>query len=105
MRQRGEVGLIGRLPVKARMWSSAVVEAEVSADGSPGLGHRVVGSEIYLLVFDRPPKPLDKDIVTPCAFAVHADGDAILDQHAGELGAGELATLIGVEDVRRAVFR
>jgi hypothetical protein len=37
--------------------------------------------------------------------AVHADGDAILDQHADELGAGELANLIGVEDVRRAVFR
>ena len=50
MRQRGEVGLIGRLPVRARMWSSAVVEDEVLADGSPGLGHRVVGSEIYLLV-------------------------------------------------------
>ena len=33
--------------------------------------------------------------------AVRADGDAILDRHADELGAGELAPLIGVEDVRR----
>jgi hypothetical protein len=65
MRQRGKVGLIGCLPVKALMWSSAAVETEVLAYVTPRLGHRVIGSEIYLLVFDRPPKPLDKDIVTP----------------------------------------
>jgi hypothetical protein len=63
--QRCEAGLIGRLAVKARMWFSAVVEAEVLPDGSLGLGHRVVGSKLYPLVFDRPPKPLDKDTVAP----------------------------------------
>src|ERR1019366_9218930 len=58
------------------------------------------------LIFDRQPKPLDKDIiVTPRAFAVHADGDAAFEKHTGELGAGELAALIRVEDFRLAMFR
>jgi len=37
-------------------------------------------------------------------FAVHADGDVVPDQHAGERQAGELAPLVGVEDLRFAVF-
>ena len=41
-----EVGLIRRLPVEARMWPSAIVKFEVSSDGSPGIGHRVVSSDI-----------------------------------------------------------
>src|SRR5271166_5119229 len=89
-----EVGLIRRLPVEARMGPSAIIKTEIGADRSASLGHRIVGSEIHLFPFDRPPKPLDKDIVTPRAFAVHADGDAAFKKHAGELGAGELAALI-----------
>src|ERR1700704_5900135 len=87
------------------MWPSTIVKLEVSSDRSPGLGHRAIGSEIHFLVFDRPPKPLDKDIVAPRTFAVHADGDAVFEQHAGKLGAGELAALIGVENFRLAMFR
>jgi len=30
-----------------------------------------VGSEVDLLVFDRPPEPLDEDVVAPGALAVH----------------------------------
>lgn len=30
--QRGEVGLIGRRAVKARMWASAIVEIQIAAD-------------------------------------------------------------------------
>ena len=37
-------------------------------------------------------------------FAVRADGDVVPDQHAGERQAGELAPLVGVEDLRFAVF-
>ena len=83
------------------MWPSSIIKFEVSSDRSPGFEHRVVGSEIYLFVFDRPPKPFDKDIVTPGALAVHADGDAAFFQHASELGAGELAALDALLFVKR----
>ena len=87
------------------MGPSAIIKTEIGTDRSASLGHRIVGSEIHLFPFDRPPKPLDKDIVTPRAFAVHADSDAAFKKHAGELGAGELAALIRVEYFRLAMFR
>src|SRR3954470_2633892 len=90
LRQPGEVGLVRRLPVKARMRSPSIVEGQVSADRGPGLADRVVGPEINLLVLDRSPEPLDEDVVPPRASAVHADGDPGLEQHAGEVRAGEL---------------
>lgn len=85
------------------MWTSAVVEAQIPADGSAGLGHGFVGVEIDLLVFDRPPEPLDEHVVPPCALAVHRDGNLSLFQHGGEVDGGELRSLVGVEDVGLAV--
>jgi hypothetical protein len=85
--QRGEVSLIGRAPVKARVRSAAVVEVEIAANRFAGLGHAVVDAEIHLLVFDAAPQPLDEDVVSPRTFAVNADRDAVLDQPAGERGA------------------
>jgi hypothetical protein len=42
--------------------------------------------------------------LSPGAPAVHADGDARRRQHAREIEAGELAALIGIEDLRLAVL-
>src|SRR5215217_8804526 len=48
-------------------------------------------------------EPLDEDVVSPGALAVHADGDTSFEQHAGEVVAGELRALIGVEDLGLAM--
>src|SRR5262249_48662853 len=64
-----------------------------------------IGSKIYLLVFDAAPEPLEEDVVPPGALAVHADGDAVVGEHAGEGRTGELRALIRVEDLRLAVLR
>src|SRR5438132_13710848 len=85
------------------MWPPAVIKVEVAADRSAGVADAFVGPQIHLLIFDAAPQPLDEDVVPPSPFAVHADGDGVLDQHASECGAGELAALIRVEDVRLAV--
>ena len=58
-----------------------------------------------LLVFDRFPNALDKNIVAPGALAVHADRDFAGDQNAREGFARELAASVGIEDARRPVFR
>ncbi len=81
----------------------AIVKVEVSADRDAGVGHGVVGAQIDLLIFDAAPQPLDEHVVAPGAPAVHADGDAVTGEHAGERRAGELRALVGVEDVRLAV--
>src|SRR3954468_3447702 len=90
LRQLGEVGSIRRPPVKARMRSACVVEVEIPADRSTGLGDGAVSSEGDLLVLDRSPEPLDEDVVAPSTLAVHADPDPIAGQYPGEDFAGEL---------------
>src|ERR1700681_1919362 len=92
-----EIGLIGRSPVKAGVRTSPIVEVQISADRGACLADAVVSSQIDLFVLDRSPDALDEDVVAPRTLAIHADGDGVCDQNAGEVGAGELTTLIGVE--------
>src|SRR3954453_580677 len=85
-------------------WGSpSIVEVQIPADRGASLADRVVGPEIHLLVLDRSPEPLDEDVVAPGALAIHADGDAGLEEHVGEVGAGELRALVGVEDLGPAM--
>jgi hypothetical protein len=55
--------------------------------------------------FQRAPKPLDKNIVKPASASVHGQADAGVTQELCEPRTGELAALIGIENVRPAVFR
>lgn len=45
-------------------------------------------------VFERPPDPLDKDIVPPSALAIHRDADFGLLQHRREVDRGELRSVL-----------
>ena len=49
-----------------------------------------------------PPQALDKDVVVAAPASVHADLDAVIPQHLGKIGAGELRALIGIEGARLA---
>ena len=100
-RQRREVGVIGCYAVKARVWTSAIIKVQVAADA--GVADAFVGPQIHVLIFNAAPQPLDEHVVPAKRSAVHADGDPVFDQHAGERRAGELAALIGVEDLRLAM--
>ena len=68
--------------------------------GDPGVRFAAVGIalEIDLLALQRPPQPFDEDVVQPAAAAVHGDPDVGIGEAAGEGGAGELRTLVGIED-------
>src|SRR3978361_201693 len=98
-----EVGLIWCDVVKALMRSTAIVESEISADRVSCLADAFVGPQIHLLVFDAAPQPLDEHVVPPSAFAVHADGDAVAGEQAGEGRAGELRALARGAYLRLAV--
>lgn len=41
--------------------------------------------------------PLDEEVIAPAALVVHADPDAVRLEQPGELLAGELTALVGVE--------
>ncbi len=77
-----------------------VVEADPRADDPFGL--EAVGQLVQVdrLVFERAPQPFDKNIVHAAPATVHGDRGARVLERAGEVEAGELATLIGVEDIQ-----
>ena len=87
------------------MGPQAIIEIQISAEGSPRDADAVVGMQINLLVFDRFPNALDENIVAPGTLAVHADRDLAGDQNAREGFARELAALVGIENPRRPMFR
>ena len=82
------------------MWPLSIVQIQISVNPSPGFTAVAIGFQIYLLVFDAPPQTLYKDIVQVSTLAIHADLDPPLQQQATEGFTGELASLVGVEDLR-----
>ena len=87
------------------MLALLIVEAEPIADAGLGLGDCRISVEVDFLVFEAAPQPFDKDVVHAAALAVHADHDLMGLQNAGEVLAGELAALVGVEDLGPTVSR
>src|SRR5271166_2508600 len=85
------------------MKAALVVEGEVCADAGFRLAAVGIALQIDVLVFQRAPEAFDEDVVHPAAAPVHRDAHASLEQRAGEGGGGELAALVGVENLRLAV--
>ena len=82
------------------MWAAAIIKVEITTDRTARFADALVGSQIDLLVFDAAPQPFDEHVVAPSPFAVHADGDAVAGEQAGEGRAGELRALIGMKDLQ-----
>lgn len=80
-----------------------VVKREVARQPDRQLAHRRVPVQVHVFVLDVAPQALDEDVIQRPAPAVHADGHAFAQQHAGERLACELDTLVSVKDVRLAV--
>ena len=100
-----KVDLIRCLSDKSLMGSVLVEKTEVGRKSRSEVRNAVVGVQIDMLVLHRAPEALDKDVVHLSSFAIHADLNAVCLQDAGEVPAGELRALVGVEDLRPAVFR
>ena len=86
------------------MWAQVIVKAQIAAKGFSCSADAVIGFAINFFILDRPPQPLDKNIVAPCAFSVHADLDACLFQHVGKGRRRELAALVRIEYFRFSEF-
>jgi len=85
------VNLIRCHSVKGLVGTLGVVEHEPLRKSSPEIQSRIKRSQIQVLVLERPPQPLDKDIVLHPASTIHAHGDAVGFQDSGESLAGELS--------------
>src|SRR5215218_10943064 len=100
-----EIDLLRRPRAQARVRPSSIVESQVPAERSTRIAYAVIGPQVDLLVFHRAPQPLDEHVVTPGAAAIHANADRLVLQHLREGCAGELAALVGVEDLWLAMVR
>ena len=87
----------GRLHARVR-----IVKDQITADPSAGLGHNFEGPKINLLLIDRPPEPLDKDVVPPYAPS-HPSIQPTLLQHRREVDGHEIRSLVGIEYVGLAI--
>ena len=89
--------------IDRRVFKCGVVEDDPIADACFRLATVGVAFEIDVLVFQRAPHAFDEHVVHPATAPIHRDAHVSLDQHAGEIRAGELAALVGVENLRLAV--
>ena len=80
-----------------------IVERPIALQALVGRTDGVVRVQIDLLVCNALPKSLDEHVVSPTPFSVHADLDAVVVQGPRKLLTGELAPLIRIEDLRRAI--
>ena len=82
------------------MGPQLVVEQEVVFQPPLGLQDVGVGFQVHLFVLHRPPQSLHEDVVGVPTLPVHADLHTSVLEDLGELQAGELAPLVGIEHLR-----
>ena len=63
------------------------------------LWHCLIRFDVYVIVLDSSPQPLDHHIVKSPPFAIHAYFHFVISEDLGESIAGELAALISIEDL------
>ena len=76
---------------------------DIAVDVGPGGADAVVDLEIHAFVLDAAPQALHEHIVAPCSTSIHRQLAAPIEDGVRELVGGELAALIGVDDLRRAM--
>ena len=85
------------------MWSGGVIMQKPFINALANLTATVKNMQIDAFIFKAAPQPFDEDIVDPAAFSVHGDADTRLFEEIGKFKTGELAALVGVEYLRRAI--
>ena len=84
------------------MGSSRVVPIDVLGNVLFGLAHRLIRPQIDPLILDRAPDALHKDVISPSPPTIHGELDPMALNHVHERLSGELAALVGVDNLRPA---
>ena len=94
--------VVGGSVVKSLVRPLFVEVAQVVVNSLPGLAHRLVRASVDFFLLEAAPEAFHVHIVEE-ALAVHRDAHAVLLERTGERFGGKLRSLIGVEDLWRAV--
>ena len=90
------------MALKARVPAPGVVPVDVLGNIRLCMAHALISTQVHALVFHASPQPLDKHIISPRAAAIHGKLGPTSEHRLGELLSGELAALIGVDNLRDA---
>src|SRR6202521_96325 len=93
-----QVDTSGSLIIQALMPSLIIVKVKVAVQARLQFGHPRILEQIYMLILDRPPEPLDEDVVQRTPTPIHAHPAACLLYGLRKGGGRELRALIGVEN-------
>ncbi len=93
-------GRAGMLIAEGAVRPPLIVEPEERLQLGVGLDLGAVALQVGLLGFHGAPETLDEDVVQGAAPAIHRELHPPGQQRLRELGRGELAPLVGVEDLR-----
>ena len=81
-----------------------IVPVEILHDGRSRVAHRVVSMQVNLFIFERFPQSFNEHIISPCPAPAHAQLASSFPDSLHEFKRSKLATLIGVDDFRRAML-
>ena len=82
---------IGRFLPQRQMRSLAAVEDKILGQADLQFAHCGKVLQIYVIILDASPEPLDEDVVERSSSSVHADDDALSLQDAGEVRSGSVS--------------
>src|SRR6202521_6417983 len=97
-RRLAEVSLVRCSPPERLMRTPQIIPVEELGQAAPLFDAVGRWAEVAPFVLHGPPQALDEDVVVAAPASIHADLDPAIAQHRGELVAGELRALIGIED-------
>ena len=100
--QGAPIDIARRSTVERRVRAHIVVKVEPGADHALCIASIGQFVQVHRLVLQRPPQPLDEDVVEIAAAAVHGAACASRAYPVGERVAGKLGTLVRVEYLRGA---
>src|SRR6187200_47031 len=81
------------------MRPSSVVVADPVPQSGPQRRAGLERMNVYTFIFQTAPQPLDEHIIHPAPPPVHRNAHTRRPQNAGKARRGELAALVGVEDL------
>jgi len=74
----GEICFVRRFPAQRLMRTPAVVPIKALGQAALLFNPVVTRAQVHPFVLDRPPQPLNKDIVVTSSTPIHADLDAVV---------------------------
>ena len=82
------------------MQTLKIVIVDINGNGIPCFPDIPVAGKIRFFIFETAEPALNLDVIGPAAFSVHADPDIVALYKVNVFLAGELTSLVGIQDDR-----